>query len=86
MKNIKKAFFAFTAAVVISNSAIISMAAESPEVIVFDKKYAWTDSTVIDLFERNELGNQLVFPGVTGQYSFTVRNKSAISKECEVII
>ena len=30
--------------------------------------------------------NQLVYPGVTGQYSFTVQNKVLSPKECQVVI
>lgn len=76
---------AITAVLTIS-SAVFSVSAAGTDVVVFDNDYAWTDSTVINLFERNELDNQLVYPGVTGNYTFTVRNISDAQKECEVII
>lgn len=81
---------AFCAAVMAFTAAIggISAAAatDTPDVIVYDKDNVWTQNTQIDLFERNELGNQLIYPGVTGQYSFTVSNIGSEAKECQVII
>ena len=56
------------------------------EVVVFDKNQTWNDHTVIDLFARNELNNQLVYPGVTGQYAFTVQNNMVSSEDCQVVI
>ena len=61
-------------------------ATDSQDVIVYDKDNVWTQTTQIDLFERNELGNQLVYPGVNGEYSFTVRNRTDEDKECQVVV
>ena len=75
-------------AFVISACVITVSAAEDPDngVVVFDQKHAWGSHTTIDLFERNELDDQLVYPGVKGKYSFTVRNSSSRQRECDVII
>lgn len=67
-----------------NNSAITTPV--NGEVTVFDKDQTWNDHTIIDLFKRNELNNQLVYPGVTGQYNFTVQNKVLSPKECQVVI
>lgn len=86
--NIKKLTLAAATTAIILSAAVLNVSAapSDSDVIVFDNNYAWTDSTMIDLFERNELNNQLVYPGVTGYYCFTVRNSSEMQKECEVII
>ena len=70
----------------IGSHCVLALLESGHDVVVFDNDYAWTDSTVINLFERNELDNQFVYPGVTGNYTFTVRNISDAQKECEVII
>lgn len=70
----------------LSFTAFAETSYKDSEITVFDKNTTWSDNTQIDLFERNELGNQLVYPGVTGQYTFTVRNKSVNDRECEVVI
>lgn len=77
-------------------SSLVSVSAANPppsdvdvsdsELEVFDKDQTWNTKTQIDLFKRNELGNQLVYPGVTGEYSFTVNNKSLHGREAEVVI
>ena len=56
------------------------------ELEVFDKDKTWSTTSHIDLFARNELGNQIVYPGVRGEYSFTVNNKSLHGREAEVVI
>ena len=65
---------AVTACTVAIAGISAAAATDSQDVIVYDKDNVWTQTTQIDLFERNELGNQLVYPGVNGEYSFTVRN------------
>ena len=85
--NLRKASLALSAAFIMATATSMAvLAAENTDVIVFDEQSVWTDHTVIDLFERNELGAQLVYPGVTGYYSFTVRNTDSKDHECEVII
>lgn len=73
-----------------TTSMMASAAEESSEesfyLEVFDKNTAWNQKTQIDLFKRNELGNQLVYPGVTGNYSFTVKNKTVSERNAEVVI
>lgn len=56
------------------------------ELEVFDKDSTWSTSSHIDLFARNELGNQVLYPGIKGEYSFTVNNRSLHDREVEVVI
>lgn len=56
------------------------------ELEVFDKDSTWSTSSHIDLFARNELGNQVLYPGIKGEYSFTVNNRSLHDREAEVVI
>lgn len=85
-----KRVLAFVVTLMLSSVFGITVFAESSykdsEITVFDKDNTWSDSTTFDLFERNEFGNQLMYPGVNGYYSFTVRNRSVKDRECEVVI
>ena len=81
MKNKKKAAFVaiLSAFLCISaGSLIVYGAVPEPSdrqgMVVIDKDQTWTNNTQINLFEENELGNRLVYPGVAGKYSFTVKN------------